>query len=276
MRLTIALTSITLLLTLTAEAKKPSRQALLDALTAPIEEAPAATETAEPSETAPQAEAEPVQAVEEPAPKIVAIAPLRPAPRAVAPEAAEPPKTKGTPLKRGKKRTPLDSLRERDGDSNASTSYLLVGLALLGLGAVAWWLKRRATRGNPWAAAAHSMETIAVHRVAGKHMVGLVRVPGRVLVVGINDKGLTLLTELDESDVTGVEATVAAGAVAGAENDSFADRFARLRDSFNAGKNRDPFQAALEEEEAPVDELMRLDERAAIRERLEALRTRVA
>ncbi len=195
----------------------------------------------------------------------VRISPIMAAPKA--PVADKPTREEAAP-----KRT-LDSLREKHeqrqaGSKSPMAAWFMVGLVLLGLGGVAWWLKHRAVSGNPWAAAAHRMETIATHRVTGKHMVSLVRVPGRILVLGLNDKGVNLLTELDESDLDSLNITEDGDD----ESQTFAERLSALRGRLK--ERRDPFRTALAEEDAPVDALLRLDERAAIRERLEALRRR--
>jgi len=151
--------------------------------------------------------------------------------------------------------------------------------------------------------------------------VSLVKIGGRVLVVGHGDKGLTLLTELDEGEIPsfnrdkqagdellpiGGAAPVPAGVYAkkngvdgssvlglsrsadsrtgGVETGagSFIERVSRMRAGWKAEGGRsahhledDPFHAALMEE-APIDELQRLDDRAQIRERLEKLRRRSA
>ncbi len=180
-------------------------------------------------------------------------------------------KTKGTPLKtaaRGK--TPLETLKGHKG-SSPSMGYLFIGVLLLGLMGVAFWLKRRMVKKSPWADTA-TIETLATHRVGPKHSVSLIRVPGRVLVVGIGDKGMTLLTELDESELSG-----GSGAVSGGElpqsPQSFVERLSRMSGASRQDNaaHTDPFQAALADD-APVDELVRLGEQAEIRQRLRALR----
>ncbi|MBT9557978.1 MAG: flagellar biosynthetic protein FliO [Myxococcales bacterium] len=213
--------------------------------------------------------------------------------------------------------TPMASLAERDVEKSANGGWLPVGLALSALAGVAIWLKRRATVGA--GRRGLEIETLGTTRVLGKHAVSLVKIGGRVLVVGHGDKGLTLLTELDEGDVpslggdkqttddllpiggeranTAFGAAVAAGAgtkaaatharttsprAGGVDTGagSFIERVSRMRAGWKAEGGRparhlddDPFHAALMEE-APIDELQRLDDRAQIRERLEQLRRR--
>jgi flagellar biogenesis protein FliO len=249
--------------TIANPAAADSRKDLLDRLTADLN-------PAELNSNGVELAAAPIHSTER-------VAPIRaqaPAPQADRPERADAPAVTA-PVR--KART-LKSLRERQAKKEANQTtpmgaWLMVGLALLALGGVAWWLKRRAARGTPWAAAANRMETIATHRVTGKHMVSLVRVPGRILVLGLNDKGVNLLTELDENDLDAVRSFTEEGETPALDTASFADRLGQLRDRVK--DRRDPFRGALvEEDEAPVDDLLRLDERAAIRERLDALRRR--
>lgn len=186
----------------------------------------------------------------------------------------------GTPLaeatsKRGT--TPLGSAtRDEKATSDSASSWAMVGLSLIALFAVAVWLKRRPSSANSWSQMARSgsgqIETLSTSRIFGKHMVGLVRVGGRVLVVGYSDKGLTLLTELDENEL--LDGAPEAPLDIEPVGRSFVDKIAAMRKGWKEEASRpDPFQEALAND-APVDELVRLDERAAIRERLEALRRR--
>lgn len=268
------------LLAVSASAAPPdARQTLLDQLTDGIEVPADHPAAAIPPAPALAPAPAPVQA----AVPIEAVAPLRPESdtRAPAPEAAE----RTSPEEEvaeaepapARRRTPLSELRDRDRDSASSPSmgYTLVGIFLLGLAGLAIWLKRRAAKGAAWADKTASIETLAQARIAGKHTVSVVRVAGRVLVLGVSDgHGVNLLTELEDNELN---RSAEGGQLAAAPRDdgnSFMDRIARLRGGFGKERvARDPFHEALEED-APVDELMRLDERAAIRERLEALRSR--
>lgn len=219
--------------------------------------------------------------------------------------------------KEGTSGTPMASLADRDVEKTANGGWLPVGLALSALAGVAFWLKRRATGGA--GRRGLEIETLGTTRVLGKHAVSLVKIGGRVLVVGHGDKGLTLLTELDEGDVPSLggeklasddllpiggertssalgtalaagsnskasasNARAASARAGGVETGagSFIERVSRMRAGWKAEGGRparhledDPFHAALMEE-APIDELQRLDDRAQIRERLEQLRRR--
>ena len=238
-------TTILCLATLLAgPAAAGDRDELLSELTKPLE-APAA-----PQEIAP------IEAVKPP----VAAAPAPVEKAAAAP----------VPLKRtAKKKSPLETLKERDADAGPSLGYIAIGVMLLLLAGVAVWLKRRAAR-TPGLAQAPTIETIATTRVAGKHAVSLIRVGGRVLVVGVSEKSLTLLTELDEGEI---EAAVPKRTN---QSQNLMDRLSELRAGWTKEPgHKDPFRAALaENDDAPVDELARESERSAIRERLDALRRR--
>ncbi len=215
--------------------------------------------------------------------------------------------------------TPMTSLSDRDVEKTANGGWLPVGMALLALAGVAFWLKRRAT--GSAGRRGLEIETLGTTRVLGKHAVSLVKIGGRVLVVGHGDKGLTLLTELDEGEIpsfnrdkqagdellpiggaapvparvyakkNGMDGSSVLGLSRSADSrtggvetgaGSFIERVSRMRAGWKAEGGRsahhledDPFHAALMEE-APIDELQRLDDRAQIRERLEKLRRRSA
>lgn len=263
--------------------KAKDTQALLDELTAqleaptPVEVEPAVVEPARIDGVTAAVEAQPAE-IAEPV-ETAAVAPVAeiapeaaPAPAKAEPEAA--PAKKGTPLR---KATPIDDVGKNTA-SGPGLGYMIVGVFLLLMAGAAVWIKRRAAKGNPLGSHGR-MKTLDVHRVAGKHSVALVSVAGRILVLGMGEKGLTLLTELDESELGKTQVTRPA-AVGEAEPEtgagSFLARLNSLRDRFQAEpETKDPFQEALEES-APIDELVRLDERAAIRQRLEALRKRSA
>lgn len=199
--------------------------------------------------------------------------------------------------------TPLAALKDREIESSGRVGWLAVGMALALLAGVTAWLKRRTTKTATMAGL--RIETISTTRLGGKHAVSLIKVGGRVLVVGQGEKGLTLLTELDDeeaapaapsaaprglSSISGTALGVAAntnGSAVETGAGSFVEKVTRLRAGWKdpaatskAASNKsgirfptDPFHAAMLDD-APVDELQRLDERAQIRERLEQLRRR--
>jgi flagellar biogenesis protein FliO len=199
--------------------------------------------------------------------------------------------------------TPLAALKDREIESSGRVGWLAVGMALALLAGVTAWLKRRTAKTATMAGL--RIETISTTRLGGKHAVSLIKVGGRVLVVGQGEKGLTLLTELDDeeaapaapsaaprglSSISGTALGVAAntnGSAVETGAGSFVEKVTRLRAGWKdpaatskAASNKsgirfptDPFHAAMLDD-APVDELQRLDERAQIRERLEQLRRR--
>lgn len=280
--ITVSLGVICLMPLAGAKDRPTDKQALLEQLTSDLEapeELPPALHEATPAEPALEAEpAEPADAAPQPEAELAPVAAVTPqtAPApAKAEKEAEPAKKKGTPLK---KSTPIDRVGEK-ATTGPGLGYIMVGALLLLLGGLAFWLKKRAARASPLGKHGR-MKTLDVHRVGGKHHVALVKVADRILVLGMGEKGLTLLTELEENElgqstqVTRVADPKEAAPDAGAG--SFLARLNSLRDRFQTEpETKDPFQEALEES-APVDELVRLDERAAIRERLEALRRRSA
>jgi flagellar biogenesis protein FliO len=171
-----------------------------------------------------------------------------------------------------KRHTPMSKLRERDEKSGQSFGgrYILVGVFLMVLGGVALWLRKRASRPPKGWRRAPTIETIATSRIARKHSISLVRVPGRLLVVAQGDKGLTLLTEMDESVLdSGDEADQEME-----EDVGWMDKLMRRRLNWKTQTSRraDVFRTVLNED-APVDELERLDERSAIKARLRTLRS---
>lgn len=264
---TLIVLSLVLTSSFASADERPHTQALLDQLTADLL-APAPAEVVE-APTPVAAEAE------------VVIAPVQPATvPAPAPESIDLNKSKKETQARSKLKTKKKTAL-KDGSKTASTptlGYMMVGLLLIGLGGVAFWLKRRAAVGNPWAGAA-DIEQIATHRLTGKHSINLVKVGGSILVLGITDKSVSLLTELDPSSLGSQPSQAADDLAPGLDEElagSFAERIARMRDTFKARPTgQDPFQAALADT-APADELIRLDERAAIRERIARLRRNVA
>lgn len=82
-------------------------------------------------------------------------------------------------------------------DMARSLRNLLLLAGVLGLGgAVFVYLRDR--RGGRRAERANPLELIASVRLGGKWPVSLVRVPGRILVIGATDSGIALLAELDD------------------------------------------------------------------------------
>ncbi|HIA03161.1 MAG TPA: hypothetical protein EYN06_00770 [Myxococcales bacterium] len=164
---------------------------------------------------------------------------------------------------------------------DTSSGYIAVGAALLLLTGVGLWLKKRANSsvGNNKGG---TIETIATARVAGKHVISLVRVPGRILVVGMGEKGLSLLTEIDDSEM---EKSTGTGGTGGGSG-GFINRLAEQGFSgspaggMNAAPEASPFLSEADNSQAAVDELLRertsghdpSGERNAIRDRLRMLR----
>jgi len=163
--------------------------------------------------------------------------------------------------------------KTRDG----SMGYLSVGIALLLFAGIGLWLKKRAQatgtlRNNP------TIETLASTRVGGKHVVSLIRVAGRILVVGMGENGLNLLTEMDEAEMNG-EVPLNRSETTGPDADNF---LAKLVGMNNGDESDYSFRSAgrietKDEENAPVDELLgTASEQSAIRERLQMLRQRAS
>jgi len=181
------------------------------------------------------------------------------------------------PLPKKSSKRPLDVLREREEapGTSSNSSFVLLGLFLVTIVVFSLWMKRRKGGGAKLRRSA-TIETIATNRVFGKHAISLVRVPGRVLVLGSTDKGMSLLTEIsaeafsrDMKDDDTADAPDESG---------FASRLQRLYDNFQgttpAGQET-LHQASTAS--APIDELLsnrRSDERGAIRERLSSLRAK--
>lgn len=73
------------------------------------------------------------------------------------------------------------------------TTFLVVGV-------LAWYLTRRRNQGKS-GGASKALSLVGTVKIAGRWQVALVKVPGKTLVLGATDKGLSLLSELDD-DVT--------------------------------------------------------------------------
>ena len=210
------------------------------------------------------------------APEVEPVAPMRTAtPAETKPARASAGVAKLLPPKSSKR--PLDVLRERGEDSGetSNSSFILLGLFLVTIVVFALWMKRR-RGGAVLQRRSASIETIATTRVLGKHAISLVRVPGRVLVLGSTDKGMSLLTELSE-EAFNREMKKDDSADAANGND-FSRRLERLYEDFPGSSpagSETSRQASTEA--APIDELLhnqRSDERGAIRERLSSLRAK--
>lgn len=77
-------------------------------------------------------------------------------------------------------------------------------LVLVG-GVGAWFVMRRRQLGKK-GPAAKALSLVGTVKVAGRWQVALVKVPGKTLVLGATDKGLSLLSELDEDVALEAEA----------------------------------------------------------------------
>ena len=163
---------------------------------------------------------------------------------------------------------------------DTSGGYIAVGAALLLLTGVGFWLKKRANSSLSNNKAG-TIETIATARLAGKHVISLVRVPGRILVIGMGEKGLSLLTELDDSEM---EQSTGSGGTGGGSG-GFINRLVEQEftepstDGLNVAPEVSPFLSEAGNGQAAVDELLRertsghnpSGERNAIRDRLRML-----
>lgn len=137
-------------------------------------------------------------------------APVPPAAAASAPSAAAPegapeaaPDTGNTAPQRLSDTIPLkkENTERLQVGQEASQGLSLTGLAfacaVLGLAALlAWWYQKRTVAKRAAGGVDTTIEVLSSTRVAGRFQVSLVRVPGAILVLGVSDKGLTLLTEL--------------------------------------------------------------------------------
>jgi flagellar biogenesis protein FliO len=83
---------------------------------------------------------------------------------------------------------------------------LLLVAVLLGAGLVAWFVVRRRGTGLGGLGGRDQLQVIGTTRVGGRFLVALVRVPGRTLVVGASDKGLSLLSEIRDAGDDQLEA----------------------------------------------------------------------
>ena len=182
-------------------------QPVTDSFKAEAIEALNAAASAQPAPAAPTM-AQPTPAVPKPLP--TQPAPTAPTAAPAQPQPAAPP---AAPLAEGGRLSdtlPLKPEPERPVEvgQDASSGVSLTGLALasLLLGAaalLAWWLQKRTTAKRLGGGVDTSIEVLSSARIAGRYQISLVRVPGAILVLGVSDKGLTLLTELSPEAVGG-------------------------------------------------------------------------
>lgn len=93
------------------------------------------------------------------------------------------------------RREPAPAAPEPGSSGLASTVAVLA--LLCGAAAIAWhWRGRRPGLTGP--GASDTLEVVCQRRLGGRWQVALMRVQGRLLVVGAGEKGLSLLAELDD------------------------------------------------------------------------------
>ena len=169
--------------------------------------------------------------------------------------------------------------------------WLAIGLVLILMASAAVWLKRKSRpAGLP---SADDIKPLAVTRLWGKHSIGLVKVSGRILVVGLGESGMSLLTELEEADVLSANLPETTSESEFSDfSASLVSRFKNLKPSNNTIDsdvselfNRARIGGAstaigghlslASKQNNPAEEVLGLsEERAAIRRRLDALRNR--
>ncbi|MFO0748840.1 MAG: flagellar biosynthetic protein FliO [Myxococcota bacterium] len=136
----------------------------------------------------------------EPPPVIAPVAPARPSgitfldsPRNAEPAAAPAPGTSAAANAAGPAAPP---------HAASSGGFERIGIMLViligGVVALAFW-KRKKERPSKLS---NQLAVLGQVRVAGRWSVALVRVPGKTLVLGATDKGLSLLSSIDDSDPT--------------------------------------------------------------------------
>ena len=195
----------------------------------------------------------------------------------------------------------LSELRKQEAKQATSSNvaggslngWLAIGLVLMVMGAVAMWLKRKSKpTGLP---SAEDITPLAVTRLWGKHSIGLVKVSGRILVVGLGESGMNLLTELEETELPSPVPSASASDEERSEfTASLMQRFQGMKkngagETFASilGGSAAPQAGASHVSQlklspltrptqpGPAEELVGLsEERAAIRRRLDALRQR--
>ncbi len=129
-----------------------------------------------------------------------------PAPRIIPrPAAVAQPTGKPTPKPRIQS---ADKPTFKDSAENQKSAFglknILVLCLLVGLAGVAMFYAKRRKAGGA-RRQDRAMTVIETLRLAGRHQISLVQVHGRVLVVGSQEKGLSLLTELPIADTPAVE-----------------------------------------------------------------------
>jgi flagellar biogenesis protein FliO len=179
----------------------------------PVAPTGTAATPAPPAAVAPPASGVPAPA---PAPAAAEVAPaVVPADAAPAPAASPPPEVVSEPIRFKDSPTPpveqpMAPSSEKgptapprtDTDAGASQPYtrLLLVIVLLGAALVGWYVIRRRAGGLN-GLARDQLQVLGSVNVGGRYLVAMVRVPGRTLVVGATDKGLSLLSEIrDEGD----------------------------------------------------------------------------
>ncbi|MGM0578365.1 MAG: flagellar biosynthetic protein FliO [Myxococcota bacterium] len=99
---------------------------------------------------------------------------------------------------------PVDEASPREEGEPKQGFATLVAMVALLVAAGAVFVHLRSRKGSGGEDDAERLEVLSSVRLAGKWPVSLVRVPGRVLVVGATDKGVTLLAELEPDGRTPV------------------------------------------------------------------------
>jgi flagellar biogenesis protein FliO len=94
-----------------------------------------------------------------------------------------------------------DTPQEKEAESSGlEMKNMLTLLLLAAVGGIALFFAKRKKGGV--LRRGQNMNLIETMRLGGRHHVSLIEVPGRILVVGGNDKGLNLLTELNLPEET--------------------------------------------------------------------------
>lgn len=128
--------------------------------------------------------------------------------------------------------------------SSGGFMRIVMMMTILGGGALAWFLLRR-RQGRVGPSASNSLSLMGSVRVAGRWQVALVKVPGKTLVLGATEKGLTLLSELDEDallETAADEPDAATGGMRQRQPTDADELLARVRDddSLSIGSAANP------------------------------------
>jgi len=94
----------------------------------------------------------------------------------------------------GLRQTPTVAAKERSGPTSNKSAVLVLLIGVLGAGALLVAKKKGGVFGD---ASTKRLAVVETARVGGRFQVALVKAPGRLLVLGASEKGLTLLTELE-------------------------------------------------------------------------------